>query len=132
MSKKHKYNKVDNYNNDLTTEEYRNQFNNNKFTLDGLYRNLENTKKGLDTGYSLDELIKYIESIEKQQEFLAKKLKKSIYKRFRKKSLLKEQIREQKVLQSKSIEKEPVKTTKDDEMKAPAVIMPKKKIEHSI
>ena len=86
MSKKHKYNKVDNYNNDLTTEEYRNQFNNNKFTLDGLYRNLENTKKGLDTGYSLDELIKYIESIEKQQEFLAKKLKKSIYKRFRKKS----------------------------------------------
>lgn len=132
MSKKHKYNKVDNYNNDLTTEEYRNQFNNNKFTLDGLYRNLENTKKGLDTGYSLDELIKYIESIEKQQEFLAKKLKKSIYKRFRKKSLLKEQIREQKVIQSKSIEKEPVKTTKDNEMKAPAVIMPKKKLEHSI
>lgn len=132
MSKKHKYNKINNYNNDLTTEEYREQYNNNKFTLDGLYRNLENTKKGIDTGYSLDELTSYIEDIEKQQDFLAKKLKKSIYKRFRKKSLLKEQIREQKVLQSKSIEKEPVKTTKDDEMKVPAVIMPKKKIEHII
>ena len=104
MSKKHKYNKINNYNNDLTTEEYREQYNNNKFTLDGLYRNLENTKKGIDTGYSLDELTSYIEYIEKQQEFLVKKLKKGIYKRFRKKAYLKAQASEQKI-QAESKEK---------------------------
>ncbi len=131
MSKKHKYNE-EKYTTDRTTEEYREQFNNNKYTLDSLYISLEKTKKGIDTGYSIEELSSYIENIEKQQEFLVKKLRKNIYKRFRKKALLKEQIREQKVIQSKSIEKEPVKTTKDNEMKAPAVIMPKKKIEHSI